>query len=161
MYPRTRKAVKWGGTAVLAVLGFAWAGSLWRYVEWRDSFRCRLTLGDGALTIEWFPKAPDISPDSRWSTGDVEGPCVWWSTWRDHPTEPAVIVPLWYPMVPLLGVTYLAWRLDARARGRTRRGECVACGYSLAGLRLGAPCPECGRAGVLPQRAMAPIANDQ
>lgn len=43
-----------------------------------------------------------------------------------------------------------AWRLvvGARARGRLRRGQCVTCGYSMAGNASGV-CPECGASKVV------------
>ena len=44
----------------------------------------------------------------------------------------------WVPRIPV-------WWRERRARRRERRGLCVACGYSLAGLAEGR-CPECGAA---------------
>ncbi|MBM4109223.1 MAG: hypothetical protein FJ255_10515 [Phycisphaerae bacterium] len=48
------------------------------------------------------------------------------------------VVPLWIPVAAAS-----AWCVAPTPR-RRRPGACPACGYSLAGLRAGAPCPECG-----------------
>jgi hypothetical protein len=71
-----------------------------------------------------------------------------------------VAAPLWVVGLPagvLLGID--AWMII-----RARRGRCFACGYSLAGLRAGSPCPECGLAPDLRyesprHRARAVVAN--
>lgn len=55
----------------------------------------------------------------------------------------------WLLLLSLIGNTiWIAARSPYRwfvRRRRLRAGRCTACGYSLAGLPPGAPCPECGQ----------------
>ncbi|MGH7130657.1 MAG: hypothetical protein ACREJO_01770 [Phycisphaerales bacterium] len=51
-------------------------------------------------------------------------------------------------MLPLVGASllgggWLVWS-GRRARRRAMTGVCGKCGYDLAGLAAGSPCPECG-----------------
>lgn len=59
----------------------------------------------------------------------------------------SVATPLWLPaLVFALPAAFLWWRDSPgrRRRRAMRRNECVACGYSLAGITPGSECPECG-----------------
>lgn len=51
-----------------------------------------------------------------------------------------------YWLLMLLSAVPLTWALVPEIRGyrRRRRGACVRCGYSRAGLGVEAKCPECG-----------------
>jgi hypothetical protein len=55
-------------------------------------------------------------------------------------------IPLWIPLVLVSIPMGLAWRGWLRTRRRQRTGKCRGCGYDLAGLSGGQPCPECGDA---------------
>ncbi len=50
--------------------------------------------------------------------------------------------PLIYAILVTLPLPLLVWRISKPGA----KGKCMHCGYDLAGLPRGAPCPECGRA---------------
>ena len=57
------------------------------------------------------------------------------------------LVVLWpFALASLLGGGWLVWS-GRRAGRRAMAGLCLKCGYDLAGLAVGAPCPECGGGG--------------
>lgn len=77
----------------------------------------------------------------HWSWGGGGGPG------GGSPRSFDCTAPLWPVPVVLWGAGALLLRSGRLARRRALTGMCAACGYSLAGLAAGAPCPECGRGG--------------
>jgi hypothetical protein len=83
------------------------------------------------VAARWGPFILDRTDESvRW----------WFVTERPAVDDGAFGIPLWMPLAAMLipGV-WLAHK------HRHRRGFCSHCGYDLAGLEAGKPCPECGR----------------
>ncbi len=103
----------------------------------------------GCLFITWVndpdpTKYPWIAwtAEPEWCFIHRRYPLVWAPRARRAPDAVWIWVPLWIPALALAVPT--AW-LFWRDRRRARPGYCV-CGYDLAGLAAGAPCPECGAA---------------
>ncbi|MGH7133343.1 MAG: hypothetical protein ACREJO_15525 [Phycisphaerales bacterium] len=71
----------------------------------------------------------------------------WDFTWdrENYPgvTYTKIFVPLWAPALVIAVPTAWLWWRDRASRRRMLAGQCVKCGYDLAGLG-GKPCPECG-----------------
>ena len=107
---------------------------------------------------EWVPSESEGGDQSKlyyervWSYGlpfRSIGSCEWYD-FSTHGGVGTPLRPLW-PGFALNTIFYaaLAWGvwqvpLAIRRRQRRARGECVRCGYALARLPAGSPCPECG-----------------
>lgn len=154
--------VRWGGLACVAAILCVFIASLWVYawcergppssgneVTFGLSPGCvfvhrthRLWLGEddgprptpftwrlGWRNASWSPAWPET-----WWVDGVPGDFVGWTTY----------LPLWMLLIPALLSTMLAWWPPLRAMKRARAGLCPSCAYSLSGLAIDTPCPECG-----------------
>jgi len=143
---RKRRAAGWTLLTLGVIVAGVWAASGWLRVE-VDRRTFHVVVDSGLLTIQSGPPAgrerPFLSPSqlSEWS----------WRI-RDLINEqrPEVRLALW--PIPLLLWTpaALLLRSGTLAQRRANTNACAKCGYSLAGLADGAPCPECGRAETKP-----------
>lgn len=149
---RPRALTKWCGIALSVLLFAAWIGSNWWGVSRIDVHSTRGAtawyVGAGQirytrLGVTWIARVPPTlsrttaSFDFGWDLADLFTPPI-----------TKVHVPLWWPLVLVVGVTASAWRPDVRTWRRRRNGQCLGCGYDRGGAAAGAVCPECGRAGL-------------
>ncbi|MBL8760230.1 MAG: hypothetical protein JNL50_02925 [Phycisphaerae bacterium] len=152
--PSPRYRTRFGGlTVVAASLALLFAaldtltifGALYASTNtpnWRGGFDIALTrgclwlrTGDGFQrdgSWRWYAPQPRrwLPATNRYS---ISGALNWRET----------LVPLWMFWGGAITTAIVIGPLT-RARHR-RRGLCLRCGYSLAGLAPHAPCPECGR----------------
>jgi hypothetical protein len=141
-----RKVVKWGGLAASALLAAAWVGSCWYGVLWFVPAGGYLCLECGVIErhgplwpLEW-------SGGHAWSHQPTNSDMRWSFVWGTLDHVRYASVPLWIPLLIVVGATAAAWWADARGRRRQRVGSCPACGYDRRGLEVGKVCPECGAA---------------
>lgn len=163
-----RLAAGWGLIAVGAIAPAAAVLSRWWAYVPATVQRCEFLVSEGLIEWRWYVRDPAWRaggfmprsqggltrkpdprlrwfvgmPDSDWTLdlgliGAARNRAAAFDKWR-------VRVMLW-PMTPAgfgLGVPLV--RSGRRAWKRRRAGHCPGCGYELAGLSPGAPCPECG-----------------
>ena len=163
--PFIRKSAKWGGAVAVLLLTVVWLGSKWWCLEWHNGTLDEFVVQTGCLrcTLETGPSASTHTMNGWYFWRLPPGCSLRWQADYQSSKYPAnappgafchifnLVLPLWIPLALAAIPTAVAWRLDVIARRRDRGGGCPACGYSLAGLSAGAPCPECGSA----QRASA------
>lgn len=145
-HPRIRKAVKWGGAVVCAVLLIAWIGSAFWRVGRYDS-RVWVLASNGVIVISLWHTQPKSTPsDVRWVARPVSADRFDFR-FRGFrtPALSEIEIPLWVPALLPVVPTVIAWRRDNVARCKPK-GACPACGYDRAGLARAAACPECGSA---------------
>lgn len=108
---------------------------------WRGGFDAALTGG-----CLWLRTGDGFQRDGSWHWYATQ-PRRWLPTSNRYSISGALnwretFVPLWMFWGGAITAAIVMGPL-ARAR-RRRRGLCLRCGYSLAGLATEAPCPECG-----------------
>ncbi|MFG0284295.1 MAG: hypothetical protein ACF8R7_07720 [Phycisphaerales bacterium JB039] len=152
--PRRRRGSRtiiWAAAGLFCLTAAAWTASLFGY-----ACLCRgrrsIWIESGNLRYVWAypPNAREEQTPQGLTFGrywwqprySMRQRTCWLPKWEDQGTWHSLHVPLW-PLAALgAGGALLAWRMGRR---RASAELCQRCGYSLAGLPAGAPCPECGR----------------
>ncbi len=134
----------------LLVLGVlitgVWGASRWWWVGYWGS---EWGIGVGSGMIDGVYPGTLGSSNVGWSVWTPPPEMQYWrwsaSDNLRHPDR-FMHMCLWpFALASLLGGGWLVWS-GRRARKRAMTGVCGKCGYDLAGLAAGSPCPECGDA---------------
>lgn len=138
--------LKWAAIVLTVGLLVVWIGSGWWAAGWvRNPPGTGFWVESGRVAAYWNE---EVLADFGWKFRRCVSPFKWW--WNGYWYKPKHVlilaIPLWIPLPLTIGTAAYLWRRDRLAR---RPGHCPACGYDLAGLPPGRPCPECGR-GVAP-----------
>lgn len=106
---------------------------------------------NGRFVVAWN-KAPEYDSELRKSTTRHWLPRLGTFKFGGRSSASWVSIPGWMLFLAALIPSIHAWRAVLQRR---RIGLCHACGYSLDGLPLGSPCPECGNASPTGAKAVA------
>jgi hypothetical protein len=154
---RKRRAAGWTLVALGVVVAGVWVWSGLGRVELPEFVMQRSSLDfhaqHGAVSVTRAVPANPREGQSR-----ATPPAAPWSEWSVealplgvHRTSYGITAYTTYS-APLWPIPLLLWssaavllRSGILARRRALSGACITCGYSLAGLEVGAPCPECGK----------------
>ncbi len=95
----------------------------------------------GSVAFIEMPEWYWLRSGKRWELDAASGSRSWW--FEDVPSviAPQFRVPLWLPILVLIGGTAFLWYRDRRV---SEGGRCTQCGYDLGGMREYA-CRACGR----------------
>lgn len=147
-HPKVRMLVKWGGLALIAVLAALWWVSLRKLVVYRTApDGLWVGISEGRIAALTPPQAMSSGqgPGGHWVVGDLWSRTEWAFRYAWNQNDIRIHIPFWFLIVTATIPTAIAWHLDLVARRRAHAGlSCAHCHYSLAGLALGLPCPECG-----------------
>lgn len=129
---------------VCLLIAAAWAANYrwnWGYFRTVRGNVAGVGIYSGALLLGQYSREP-VDPSGWWLARNIHGFPYCLPLWnRDGSGGRQLLVPLWLVLLVTAAPTTWLWYRERRLH----LGECP-CGYSLAGLTPGAPCPECGKA---------------
>lgn len=150
-WPRVRKAVKWGGVVLTALLLVTWLTSIWWFARAGTGTGYSSIVSGGGITIGFDPGTYFVR-DAAWCEwGAARTSMGGWFSAFDNGVAWSFFCPLWPLLFLGAGATVLVWRNDTLARRHDSFGSCQACGYALEGLPNGSTCPECGHPDARPR----------
>ena len=145
-HPRIRKTIKWGGAAVTVLLLVVWVVSYRWSPMLHDGGSNVAMIVDGTLTVgtdmPGFPAGFEVIDVSFVAPNHLSWFGKW--GWSSDRWGRSIQVPIWTPLVFIVGGTLVAWRLDTLARRHERAHLCPKCNYDRTGLAHDAKCSECG-----------------
>ncbi|MEK6703635.1 MAG: hypothetical protein AABZ53_15350 [Planctomycetota bacterium] len=169
MMPRPRILAGWlllTAATLCILLGLIGLGSVWRsvVVQWNGN---AAGASEGVLIgSSYFASANPPMRGFEVNSKPRTHPFVWWiesdPIWQircgafsaqrinGFGIQSRTVMVIWW--LPLLvgGAGLLAgWLVVRKGRRRLRNGQCIDCGYSMAGLPADTPCPECGAKGAI------------
>lgn len=137
---KIRKAAKWSGLALTALLSVVWIATKWGFVSYDSPSGYTYEVTSGGLCIASGPPTGSSDWNARIRAAHLD---LWWRF-----EKPGIYWVLFVPAWPLVAlsaaVTVVAWRQDAVARWRRSLNCCSKCGYDRAEIAEDAKCPECG-----------------
>ncbi len=145
---RVGRVAKWGCVSICVVIAAIWAASVRLnsgfIASTPDGRFLLMATGPGALVVAFFPDPAKARAESRaWFMSPPPTPVWQEPAWLPRvvrsPIAHSVLLLFWLLLLGAGGPAAWLWWRDRRARP----GQCAACGYDLAGLARGAPCPEC------------------
>jgi hypothetical protein len=148
-----RRALKWLGTAVCAIVGGMFALSIQRHVRWvSPGSRYGVEIVYGSFNCDWhvdssaylkLPRTYEVLFRPGWKVMRYGGRwrVQWWDTYAHLYAKNGVVhFPLWIPFLLAAIPTGFFWWRDRRG---ISSGHCQRCGYDLTG-NVNGWCPECG-----------------
>jgi hypothetical protein len=104
-------------------------------LSWQDSAGKGFGVSEGGLKGVWGGAFSLSHFERGWAVFADANSARWLPKVRRHQ---GLFIPFWMPAAGAVVVVLLA------RRGGNTHGNCLSCGYSLAGLPRGSRCPECG-----------------
>lgn len=128
-----RRITNWIAGVVLGLSVVAWAASYAEssWVSLPGGFG--VLLDSGGLYVSQGNAVRGVNPFGT-GVGTI-GPTVLF-------TKHDFVLPLWLAMMVAATVLWGMWRFGLEERRRAMVGQCIRCGYDLAGIE--GVCPECG-----------------
>lgn len=139
-----RLFIAWGTPVLIAAIVFGWVLSADNVIILSGPLGLEASITGGRLYINRDLDPASVSRRPGTGVHEYYSQYGWWFGGGLASSRNWIAVPLWFPLLIVLGVGGWAWRQEILANRRARVGLCKTCGYDRTGLALGSVCPECG-----------------